>query len=275
MSDKPRFSVSTWSLHRALGSTYPDSPAGGSSGPVPTYGVGSVGLLDIPAQIAERGIHTLEICHFHLPRHDTAFLRDLRAALDAAGVQLFSLLIDAGDITHPEHGERDLQWIQGWIDVAARLGAERARVIAGKAEPSEAALAKSVAGMQRLAVHAEAVGVRLMTENWFSLLSTPDYVRRLLRQLDKRVGLCADFGNWQGDDKYERLAQIFPLAESCHAKCAFPEPSQPDRDDYIRCLELTRAADFRGPYTLIYDGPDDDEWSGLQIEMDMVRPYLS
>ncbi|MBZ0291609.1 MAG: sugar phosphate isomerase/epimerase, partial [Anaerolineae bacterium] len=173
-----------------------------------------------------------------------------------------------------EHGERDLAWIGEWIDIAGQLGAKRARVIAGKAEPSEAALEKSMAGLAQLATRAESQGVRLMTENWFSLLSTPDYVRRLLRGLDKRVGLCADFGNWRGEDKYEKLAQIFHFAESCHAKCSFTSPFQPDRDDYTRCLELSRAAEFDGPYTLIYDGPEDDEWAGIGIEIDMVEPYL-
>ena len=35
-----------------------------------------------------------------------------------------------------------------------------------------------------------------MTENWLSLLATPDYVRRVMEAVD--IGLCADFGNWRG-----------------------------------------------------------------------------
>jgi hypothetical protein len=37
---------------------------------------------------------------------------------------------------------------------------------------------------------------------------------------------------------------------------------------------LTQAADFNGPYTLIYDGPSDHEWSGIFEEIEMVRPYI-
>jgi hypothetical protein len=42
-----------------------------------------------------------------------------------------------------------------------------------------------------------------------------------LTLLQNRVGLNFDFGNWNGDGKYQRLKQIAPLAESCHAKAHF------------------------------------------------------
>lgn len=270
----PRLSTSTWSLHRAIGITYPDSPAAPNRRPETTYGGGTIALHDIPARLAAMEIHTLEICHFHLPKDDGIFLRDLRAALDSAGVELFSLLIDDGDITDPMHGERDLRWIGEWLEVGARLGAKCARVIAGKQDPTPQTLEKSRRGLSELARHAAGYNIRLMTENWHGLLSSPQQVLDLLDSLDGQVGLCADFGNWKGPTKYDDLARIFPHAESCHAKCFFSDATTPDRDDYIRCLELTRAAGFDGPYTLIYDGPGDDEWSGLGQEIELVRPYL-
>src|SRR5689334_5001305 len=114
-SSRPRLSSSTWSLHRALGLTYPDSPAQPNTGSAETYGRGNMTLLEVPAKLAEAGIHTLEICHFHFPSRDQNYLAELRAALDSAGVQLFSLLIDDGDIAHPTDSQRDLEWIAGWI----------------------------------------------------------------------------------------------------------------------------------------------------------------
>ena len=271
----PRLSVSTWSLHRALGLTYPNSPgADGKPTAVETYGPGSITLLDVPARLAAMGIATLEICHFHLPSRESAYLSELRAALDAAGVELFSLLIDDGDITHPDHGDRDLAWISRWIETAGELGAKRARVIAGKSEPSDVALQQSRAGFSLLATQGQAQGVRVMTENWFALLSRPQDVLSLLDDLEGAVGLCLDFGNWGGPTKYDDLAAIAPRAESCHAKCRFPAPGEMDTDDFRRCLDITRDAAFSGPYTLIYDGPGDDEWSALAMERDFVLPYL-
>ena len=60
--------------------------------------------------------------------------------------------------------------------------------------------------------------------------------------------------------------RLFPMRESCHAKCSFSAAGEPDREDYVRCLELSRAAGFSGPYTLIYNSASVDEWNGLTVE---------
>lgn len=270
----PRLSVSTWSLHRQLGRPDFYGPEEGKQIPVGSHGSGELSLLELPARVAEFGINTLELCHFHIPTLDTGYLNELRGALDAANVELFSLLIDNGDITHPEHADRDLSWIGEWIETAGILGATCARAIAGKAAPSAEALEMSRTGLQKLSERAEANGVRLMTENWFSVLSTPENVLTLLDSLDGKVGLCLDFGNWQGETKYADFEAIAPRAESCHTKAHFPAPGEMDKADYVRCLDLTQAAGFSGPHTLIYDGPGDNEWEGLTIEREVVQSYL-
>jgi len=273
-SNPARLSVSTWSLHRTLGRP----PVYGPEQDVPPPNGAphdALPLLELPAKLAEFGIHTLEICHFHLPSVESIYLSQLRRALDDANIELWSLLVDGGDITHPQHAARDLAWIEGWIDVAGQLGAKNARVIAGKSDPSATALEKSRAGLERLTRCAATNGLRLTTENWQALLSTPDAVNSLLESLDGKVGLCVDFGNWRGPGKYADLAAIFARAESCHAKCDFAESGAMDRDDYVRCLELARESGFAGPYTLIYDGPSADEWAGLAREREVVQPYLT
>ena len=273
-NEGPRLSVSTWSLHRQLGRPDFYGPEDGKQIPVATHGRGEISLLDLPARVAEFGINTLELCHFHIPTLDKGYLSELRGALEASNIELFSLLIDHGDITDPDHADRDLVWMGEWIEIAGMLGATCARAIAGKAEPSAEALEMSRNGLQKLSELAQANGVRLMTENWFSILSTPENISTLLDRLDGRVGLCLDFGNWTGETKYADLEAIAPRAESCHAKAHFPAPGEMNKDDYIRCLELTQEAGFSGPHTLIYDGPGDDEWEGLTIEREVVQPYL-
>ncbi len=273
-STERRFSVSTWSLHRALGRPDFYGVEDGFDIPMATHGRGALSLLELPARLAASGIHTMELCHFHLPSLDAGYLLELRAEIQAARVELFSLLIDDGDIVHPTHAERDQAWIGRWIEIAGALGASRSRVVAGKSASTPANLTRSAQGLKQLAAQAEAMGLRLMTENWFAVLPTPDAVHALFEQLDGHVGLCLDFGNWDGPDKYANLAQIATYAESCHAKAHFSEAGILDTDDYTRCLEITRAAHFAGPYTLIYSGPDDDEWAGLAREVQVVQPYL-
>jgi sugar phosphate isomerase/epimerase len=274
----PRPSVSTWSLHRGLGPTYRLAVDGsGRLEPNGGYGPGEWPLLEVPGQLAERGIECLEICHFHFPSIDMGYIAELRRALEFAGVELWNVLIDAGDITHPEaaHREADLDWIRGWIGVAARCGARNVRVIAGDAQPDPEgrAVRLSAAGLRQLAAYAQDRGVRVMTENWHALTMNPKHLLALLDRLEGEVGLCVDFGNYSGPKKYDDLAAIMPRATSTHAKAHFPEDGNMDRGDFRRCLDLSRQAGFRGPYTMIFDGPG-DEWTSLSMIQQEIRPYL-
>jgi sugar phosphate isomerase/epimerase len=133
-------------------------------------------------------------------------------------------------------------------------------------------MAQSVEALNVLAEEAQKLGIGLLTENWFDLTGTPAAVVELLEAMQGRVNLMLDFGNWKGASKYDDLKQIAPFAKSCHTKAAF-QNGQIDREDYVKCLEITREVGFNGPYTLIYDSGG-DEWAGLSTEREAVMPYL-
>ncbi len=264
--------------HRELGPIYPDlAPGAGERGAEFPYGRGRLTLLETPDYVAGMGIASLEICHFHFPRLDPAYLDALGERLRAAGVRPLTLLIDAGDIAapDPEARARDLERIKGWIDIAARLGAARVRVIAGDtaADPEGAAIRRSIAGLSELADYARPRSVGVITENWRQLATPPRDLLAILDGAGGAVGLCADFGNYRGPGKYDDLRAILPRANSIHAKADFPQAGRMDEADFRRCLDLAREAGFDGPYVLIFDGPGDERASLLQIA-DAVRPYL-
>ena len=265
-----RIAVSTWSLHRLLGTTYPHDLDSFEVGMEQmTYGEGEESLLGLPSVLANHGYHRLEIVSFHLRSIDPVYLGELRDQLKTAEVRLQTLLIDAGDITHPEHGARDERWIARWIEIANELGAENARIVAGQQPPTQDALDRSAAALRRLADGNAGSPVRLVTENWHSLLPGPEQVNALLDRLDGRVGLLADFGNWRGPEKYEQLAAIFGRAELCHAKASFIDGDL-DEADYAACGETAERAGYRGPYTLIFDSEVPSEWTGLRTEREFL-----
>jgi sugar phosphate isomerase/epimerase len=184
------------------------------------------------------------------------------------------LLIDDGDLTDSATRDRDLKWITSWIEAAAILGAENARVIAGKAEPSPEALALSVDGLRAMAELGKGRGVRIVTENWFDLLSSPREVHHVLDKLGDQLGFLADTGNWHGSRKYDDLKSVFARAELCHAKCSFGAGLAMDDADYGHSMKAAAEADYAGPYTLIFESPG-DEWCGLEMERIFVRDYFS
>jgi hypothetical protein len=63
-----------------------------------------------------------------------------------------------------------------------------------------------------------------------------------------------------------------PHARSCHTKARF-ENGTIEREDFVRCLDLTKKHGFSGPHTLIYDSGG-DEWQGLSEEKAIVTQYL-
>jgi sugar phosphate isomerase/epimerase len=271
-----RFAVSTWSLHRMLGATYPYGPdPQKSAARQEPYGQGTVSLLEVPGMLAERGLGRLEVCSFHLPSLDAGYLSEFRDALKASDILFQTLLVEDGDPSNPETAERDIGWIAGWIEIARSLGAERIRVIAGKQAPNEENLARSARHLKWLAGQATGSGVRVVTENWFALLPSPKEMNRLLDELDGKVGLNGDLGNWAAPAKYEGLANIMRRAEICHAKADY-NASGLDAADYRQCLEMCEKAGYAGPYTLIYDSPFfADEWDGILLQKKFIEEFLA
>jgi sugar phosphate isomerase/epimerase len=274
MTDNPTIAVSSWALHRALGAPPILGPEHGPAIPSGAHGKGRLSLLELPAELASHGYRTMEICHFHLPSREAAYLDELRAALEGSGVSLLSLLVDEGDLTHPEHGRRDLEWIREWIPVAAQLGAERMRVIAGKTTAG-GATETVIGAFRELAAQAGDAGVRLTTENWFSVTATPAPLLHILDETRGEVGLNLDFGNWGGETKYQNLAQIAPRAETCHAQANSTGQTSIDREDYGKILALLSSAGFNGPFTLVESGPGSDEWQGLEVRAQFIRDLAS
>ncbi len=269
---EPLIAISTWSLHRALGIAYVNSPASDVADEYrETYGPARVDLLDLPAAFRKNAVDRMEIVHFHMRSRDPAYLGELKASLAEAGVRLQTLLIDAGDIADPVNRERDIAWIARWIDAAAALGADQARVSGGRQQPTRAALDLAVDGLKRLTRLGREQGVQVITENWQELTAGPDAIHYLLDGVGDDIGLIADFANWKGPRKYDELASIMPRATCTHATAWFPEKGVIDAEDYGRCLDLAIAAGLMGPHTLIYASPDDDEWAALRLQRDFVR----
>jgi Xylose isomerase-like TIM barrel len=263
-----RVSLSSWAVHHWLGYALEDSPEHVGTNPLDTSR-----LLELPAMARVHGIQTLEICHFHLPRFDPERLTDLSETARAHDVQLFSLLIDDGDVSHPQHDQRDRDWIAGWIGLAARLGFERVRVIAGKQDPTPENLERARDHLAHLIALANTLGVRLTVENWLGLFPQPEPLLWMFDQLEGRLGLCLDFGNWHGPTRHADLKRIAHLAESCHAKCEFSADGKPDLEEFRTCLELMRSVDFSGPLTLVH-GLESDEWTSLKVQQQALQAFL-
>jgi len=251
-----RLAISTWSLDGLLQSGVP--------------------LLSLPAQLAQHRMTTLELCHFHLPTTEPAYVDGLRQALQAAGIELYSVLIDTGDITAPDLAQRsaDIQTIRDWIGVAAALGAGGVRIDAGRQPPTPEVMEQSARQLRAFAQDAARHDLRTITENWHATSQEPAALLAILDQCDGQVGLCADTGNAEATaDKYATLAQLLPRASSVHFKARYTSDGSIVMDDLERCFQLIEQARFEGVITLIYEGKG-DEWAGVDQLRAALQPLL-
>lgn len=252
--------VHAWSLDRTLGGFRAGS----------TEEVTGLPLLELPAALREHGYRTVQLCHFHLAHRDAGYLGEVRAALAESGIVLDALLVDDGDLTHPVDGGGQEAWISSFLDDAETLGAVRIRVVAGRTR-TDTAQQDSSAALGRIA--ARAGNVRVVTENWLDVTRNAADVRAVLDPLDGAVGLLVDLGNWVGPDKHADLAAVTPYAETCHAKAHWGRDGI-EEDDYRTSVRTVLDAGYSGPFALVYDAADDDEWAGLAVQRAIVEDVL-
>ncbi len=268
MNFSPIIGASSWALHSELGAPPIFGVEAGATIPRFAPSNARFSLLEMPDFLAQNGFDTMQICHFHLPWRDESYLADLCAAIENSGVSLHALLVDEGDLTHPQFGARDEKWIGDWLPVAAQLGARTLRVIAGKTNGQDA-LERSASALLRLCERAEKWGVQIQTENWFALLNSPDAVDELLARCENRVGFLLDFSNWSDAQHLQNLARIAPHAAATHAQAKFLGPAQIDGTEFAACLNLPYARDFRGPFVFVNGGAD-----GILTLRDFVRAHF-
>jgi sugar phosphate isomerase/epimerase len=267
---KNQIAVSTWSLHHHLGFSFANGPA--DAPPFvkhPTWGAGQFDVLQLPFELASYGYTRCELCHFHVGSLDPMALSEIAGAFASAGVVLQTLLIDDGDVTNAATRQRDIAWMNQWIEAAAGLKAEHVRVIAGKALPTAETLALSVSALRPMVALGAGLGVKVVTENWYDLLSNPAAVHHVLDQVPG-LGFMADTGNWSGATKYADLASIFARADLCHAKAEFADGLQLNAPDFAACLKAAQQAGYAGPMTLIFADAG-NEWDGLAVERRFIQ----
>ncbi len=279
-----RLSTSSWTLHRVLGPMYAQTAHRATTMRPNDNQPGETTLLELPGLLAKRGIKTLEVCHFHLASADSAYLAEFRSALEDAGVELYSVLVDTANITHEDASQREqeVDTVRFWLEAAGELGASHARVIAGDAKieaqngraKDHPAIRLSAQNLRALAQYGQERGVQVNTENFRALASRSAHVLAILDLCEGMVGLCADFGNYRGEGKYDELAAILPHANVLHAKADYPSAGEMAREDFDRCLDLAEAAGFDGPYSLIFDGPG-SEWDSLADIQLVVAPRIA
>ncbi|MCY4063999.1 MAG: sugar phosphate isomerase/epimerase [Chloroflexi bacterium] len=251
--------VSTVTLMKALGKPmYELDAARGQQTGAPVEPA-TIDLLDVPAKAAAHGFHEFDLSVYHLPSIERGYLADLRAAFEDAGVELFQLLIDTGDVDSADAGERNagIAHIKRWMEIAVVLGARGVRYVPGDGEPTPETIRSSGEAFRELFDFATDLGLKPATENYRHFNLSAGNLLGVLEHSERDYGVIADFGNARGPNKYETLEAIMPRATSIHAWAEVDDKGNLISEDFRRCLTIARDNGFDGPIMLQYGYPVD------------------
>jgi Xylose isomerase-like TIM barrel len=254
-------------------------------------------LLEFPRQAREQlGLDAVEICQFHIPERTPAYLDQLKRALREADMRLLNMPIDVGNISdaNATYREEDLAEIEGWMGVAAELGAGMVRVNASAALAGSqlAPLEVTIESFRRLSRTAQSLGLQLLVENHGGITADPAVIVAIVEAVGPAdLKVLVDIGNFepllslqmarmQGHELpeidptpiYGKIAQIVPYAGFVHAKThEFDQHGQPRPLDVVRALRVVRDANYAGPISLEYEGSEGAPWENTRRTKALVE----
>ena len=250
----PKVAMSSWTFHEELGGRWNElHPNREKVIPANLVNEASLDLLSLPREVASHGIKAIDICHFHLPSIEAAFLEELKESLVEAEVELVQLLIDSGELCNPDPEEcrGAIETVKRWIEVASQLGATGVRYVPGSAIPSAETIAVSVNAFRELADFANSLALQPATENFKNMNQLPETLFEIIDGSERSYGLVADFGNASGPDKYSTLCKLLPRATSIHAWANCDYNGIIDRAEFRHCSEIALDARFDGLILLL------------------------
>ena len=166
--------------------------------------------------------------------------------------------------THPPGPQLDkeIDHVKRWVDLAAELHAPTIRIFAGdlqKGTSEQDARRWSIDAMHRACEHAASRGIFLALENHGGIVSTPDQLLAIVREIKSDwFGVNLDTGNFHGADPYAELAQLAPYAVVVQVKVEMsPGGGKKQPADLGRIVKLLRDVRYQGYVVLEHEAPED------------------
>ncbi len=198
----------------------------------------------------------------------------IRDKSQSLGIKHRALLCGSEPLDAPEEKDRRaaLEVHLQWAKVAEHLGCEFMRVRAISEGDKDQQLDNAAKGIGALCDELKDSPVSILLENITHCSSDPDWLVELVNRLGpKRVGLIADFGNFEGDI-YEGMQRLMPYTKSvCTKSWEFDAEGNETKIDFKRMMGIVKASPFRGCIAIEYLG--DAPVAGVQQTAALVKQY--
>ncbi|HVG12695.1 MAG TPA: sugar phosphate isomerase/epimerase family protein [Flavisolibacter sp.] len=263
-------SLAQWSFHKALFAKKFDN-------------------LDFPAKAKKDfGIGAVEYVNqfFKDKAKDSAYLKDLLSRAKDNGVKNHLIMIDGeGGLGELDKKVR-MQAVENhykWVDAAKALECATIRVNAhGTGDAAEVHKA-AVEGLSSLGEYARKVGINVIVENHGGHSSHGGWISGVMKDIGKKnIGTLPDFGNFclkRGEgyscleeyDRYKGTKEMMPFAKGVSAKAYnFDDAGNCLETDYVKMMQILKAAGFEGYIGIEYEGDGLTEEEGIKKTRDLL-----
>src|SRR5688572_25587883 len=157
--------------------------------------------------------------------------------------------------------DKEIDHVKRWADLAAELHAPTIRIFAGdlqKGTSEQDARRWCIDAIHRACEHAARLGIFLALENHGGIVSTPDQLLAIVREIKSDwFGVNLDTGNFHGADPYAELAQLAPYAVVVQVKAEISPGGKKQRADFGRIIKLLRDVRYQGYVALEHEAAED------------------
>ena len=172
----------------------------------PLSSIGS--YLEMVDYAAEHGIQQLETLNIlELSTPDLEFARKLRAYADEKGVSCPCVSVGMDLVS--EHAQEAIETVKGYADIAKILGSPYLHhtIALNFSDPKLAArnyaryFTQGIAAVREIFDYAASLGIRTIYEDQGFIFNGKENFTHFLQEVDRNVGVVADFGNIQFVDE--------------------------------------------------------------------------
>lgn len=219
-----------------------------------------------PAHVKQRfGISRVELWdqQFGPAGHSFEECRAIRAAADAAGVQVVSVEVeDMPRLDAPDPDDRAQAVAEGkvWLDKAKVLGCTSMRFNVNRSRTEEINREAAIAVLRQMADHGRRLGVVVLLENHGGATANISAMATLVQAVNHPfVRAEPDWGAWSPPgDRYEAMKAAMPVTHIVSAKGQLFDPDSYAHTsfDVARLVRDAEATGYKGVYSIeLYNTP--------------------
>jgi len=220
---------------------------------------------DLVRLAVELDVDGLDLTVYWFPNTSDEFLLPLRRLAYKNGVEIYSISIRS-DMCRPTEDlrERELAWLERWVEVASKLGAGHIRVFGGdvpKGSTEDQAAEWVVSTLKRAADYSGKKGIVLGLENHGGITSKAERVVQIVKQVNSPwVGINLDTGNFEGNT-YAQIEACVPYAVNVQIKTEISENGKKLPSDWGHILTMLIKGGYKGYLALEYEADEPAEKS--------------